>query len=263
MKKYMVMLRQSVLDSLAYGPVAFVWILVEIVELAAPLAIWYGSTPIGGSIGGYSKPQILAYYALIAIVRGFTAWYIHYPVAQLIRSGDFSNLLVKPISSLIQVYFSEGGWKIMRTIVQMPITLAIIFLFVYRLPPADYSSNLLFFLSLVAGLIMSLLITTCFATLSFWVTELGGINGLYFFVNYVFSGELAPLSVYPAWFKIFVDFSPFRFTLSFPLELFFKRLSSTETISGFLVMCSWLVILAVTARRLWNSGIRNHQAYGK
>ena len=263
MRKYLVILRQSILDSLAYGPVAFVWVLIELVEVIAPLAIWYGAIPLGSSIGGYSKLQMLYYYALVVIVRGFTMWYVWSPVSIQIRNGDFSNLLVKPLPAIIQIIVGEVGWKIIRTVVQLPLIIGISALLIFYLPGHDYSMNIAFLASLILGSLVSLLISSCFAALSFWITDMGGFNGLYFFLSYILSGELAPLSVYPQWFGVTALSLPFRYIVSFPLEIFFKKLDLQSILYSFGAGIVWTLFLFWLTRYLWRRGITNYQAYGK
>jgi ABC-2 type transport system permease protein len=263
MRKYAVIFRQSILDSLAYGPVAFIWILVETVELIAPMAIWTASTPISGTFGGYSKIQIIFYYAMASVIKGLTTWYIHFNISHTVRNGDFSNYLTKPLPPLLNIIFEEMGWKVIRFVVHLPLIIFIAFFLTTWLSSGAYYFNLQFLLSIVLGSIISLLISACFGTLSFWLTDLGGLLSFYFFIHFIFNGEMAPLSTYPLWFQSLANILPFRYLLSFPLEIFFGRLSPDLILQGFLVSFLWITILYLLNRFLWKIGLVNFQAYGK
>ena len=98
MRKNLVIYRQSFIDATAYGSTTFVWFLIALLELLVPMAIWFSATPINGTFGGFTRLQLLAYYALMAVVGNFTFWWVHFNIEEDIRSGDLSNILIKPVS---------------------------------------------------------------------------------------------------------------------------------------------------------------------
>jgi ABC-2 type transport system permease protein len=263
MKKYYTIFRQGILDSVAYGPVAFVWILVESVELLAPLVIWTAAVPIGNTFGGYSKIQIVFYYALASVVKGLTTWYTHFNISQGVRTGDFSNYLTKPIPPLVNISFEELGWKVIRFFVHIPLIIFIAYFLITNLSLGTYYLNILFLLSIVLGSILSLLISSCFGTLSFWLTDLGGVVSFYFFIHFMLDGEMAPLSTYPLLLQSFANILPFRYLLSFPLEIFFGRINSELIFQGFAIAVFWAIALFAVNKFLWRIGLNKFQAYGK
>jgi ABC-2 type transport system permease protein len=66
----------------------------------------------------------------------------------------------------------------------------------------------------------------------------------------------------PVWAQDFVNLQPFRFTLSFSLELVVGDLSGRELLIGMALQLLYPVLTVIVARRLWRCGLRNYSAVG-
>jgi ABC-2 type transport system permease protein len=60
----------------------------------------------------------------------------------------------------------------------------------------------------------------------------------------------------------FLDAQPFRYTLSFPLEVLTGRLSSAELARGFAWQAFFCVGLWACYRLIWRYGLRSYSATG-
>jgi ABC-2 type transport system permease protein len=78
----------------------------------------------------------------------------------------------------------------------------------------------------------------------------------------VLSGSVVPLALMPSWSQGFVDHQPFRYTVSFPVEIVAGQLSGPELVAGFGVQLGYVVVFAVIARLVWAAGIRSYSAVG-
>src|SRR3989344_2610036 len=264
MRKSWIILRQSFIDSTAYGSVTLVWILVAMLEILVPLVIWLSATPVGGSFGGFTKSQLLAYYALMTLVGNFTFWWLNFKIEEDIRSGDLSNILLKPISSFRYRLLNQLADKAFSFLARIPI-FVVVFIFFGEVIFTNFTllSLILSIIATLLGSLIYMLISAMFGLFSFWITSTRGFISIYFFSVYLLSGELAPLAFYPTWFRDLTSLLPYRYVLSFPIELILGKLSPTAIVTGFIVEASWLLGLAFLVNLLWRRGLRLYQAYGK
>lgn len=264
MRKNWIILRQSFINSTAYGSTTFVWMIIAMLEIIVPMIIWLSATPINGTFGGFSRAQLLTYYALMAIVGNFTFWWIHFDVEEDIRSGNLSNYLVKPISYFRFRILRQFADKFFNFLSRSPIVILIlIFTGPVLFSSLSPLSLLLAFTASIIGSLVYMLVSLSFGLCAFWITSSRGLINIYFFTVYLLSGELAPLSFYPTWFSQLSSLLPFRYILSFPIELLLNRVTPSQAIGGFLVASLWLVLLYFLTRLLWSRGTFQYQAYGK
>jgi len=75
-------------------------------------------------------------------------------------------------------------------------------------------------------------------------------------------GVVAPLDLFPAQVKAIADFLPFRFMLSFPVEIVSGRLTTADLSIGLITMTFWVAFCIVLYRWLWGRGVKQFSAFG-
>jgi ABC-2 type transport system permease protein len=76
------------------------------------------------------------------------------------------------------------------------------------------------------------------------------------------AGQLSPLSLLPAWLQTAASISPFRWMLSFPVELLLGRVAGTAVYTGLLAQIVWVTLSLLAVRTIWRAGIRRYSAFG-
>ena len=257
MRKYWIIVRQSFINQLAYGSGSLVWFGVALLELIIPMTIWLTASSVSGTFSGYTKSDILTYYILIGIIGNLSFWWTHFDIEGMVRSGELSSLLIKPYSALGHIIFTQFGDKTLSILIRLPI-----FVLVFSYFHISLHISFVAILAIILAILMYLLISLLFGTLSFWITDTGGFVGLFYFSAYLFSGELAPLAFYPPWFTALTSYLPYRYILSFPIEIIMDNVNSTQIFIGFLIGIGWLAILYSVLKVTWKKSLREYQAYG-
>ena len=67
---------------------------------------------------------------------------------------------------------------------------------------------------------------------AFWTTRIGAINQTYFVMMLFLSGQIAPLTLFPYPLQTVAAVLPFRWMISFPVELLLGRLTPVEALTG-------------------------------
>jgi ABC-2 type transport system permease protein len=100
------------------------------------------------------------------------------------------------------------------------------------------------------------------ALAAFWTTRVSAVNQAYYVAALFLSGQVAPLALLPGPVRAAAAFLPFRWTVSFPVELLLGRLTPSQALAGFGAQLAWLAISLVLLRVVWRAGVRAYSAVG-
>ena len=78
----------------------------------------------------------------------------------------------------------------------------------------------------------------------------------------VLAGQLVPLALLPDWAQGSMVYQPFRYVLSFPLELIVGDLSGRDIAMGMLIGLGYACAFVWFARWIWRRGQRSYTAVG-
>ena len=259
---YLQQFKTSFAATLQYRASLVIWLIGHVLEPLVFLIVWSTvSSTSGGSIGGFTSEGFAAYFILLMLVNHVTYTWIMYEFEYRISNGTLSFALLKPIHPI----HSDIADNIASKLITMPFMLIIAGIlslsFHPVLSPAVWSVCLAFPALLLALLIRFLLEWTL-AQAAFWTTRVGAINQIYFVLLLFFSGQLAPLALYPPFIQGVATFLPFRLMISFPLELLLGRLTPSQALVGFAAQVVWLLVSIVLIRIVWRAGIRIYSAVG-
>ncbi len=140
-----------------------------------------------------------------------------------------------------------------------------IFGFIFRANLAISSSPLhwlLWVVSVLMGAVMFFCLDVIEGSLAFWLDEVSGIVAVRHLLMLVLAGQLVPLALMPAWAQGFLDLQPFRYLLSFPIELVVGDLTRSDIAFGLSVQVAWTVALVLGSRWIWSRGQRAYSAVG-
>lgn len=248
--------------SLMYRTQFVVYMVSTAVSVVIGLLIWLRLEASGAELP-VDREFIVSYYLMLAIVRVLTStWHSEY-LTQIIREGQLNAWLVRPGSYLLNLVannFAEKSVKVVAiTLLLLPAW------FVYRqafVLPASAVQWMLFLFALILAAVIQFCLTTAIGSLGFWMDDNAGIARARHVISMVLSGELVPLVLYPAWAFDFLQWQPFRFMLSFPLEVLLGTLSSQQLIYGFAMQLMWTTLSAWLCWFVWQRGLRSYTAIG-
>ncbi len=116
--------------------------------------------------------------------------------------------------------------------------------------------------ALLLAFAMRFVVDWSLALTAFWVTRMAAINQMYGVLVVFLSGQVAPLSLFPEPIRIAATVLPFRWMVSFPVEVLLGRLSPRETLLGFGAQAVWLALGLLVLRPAWRRGVRRYGAVG-
>jgi ABC-2 type transport system permease protein len=99
-------------------------------------------------------------------------------------------------------------------------------------------------------------------SLAFWMQDVNGLIRLKNLVGAFLAGQFIPLALFPPRFAGLLEAQPFRYTLSFPLEVVTGSLTPAATARGFAWQVAYCLGLWCCYRLLWRYGLRSYAATG-
>lgn len=252
----------EITSSFMYRTQFVIYMISTVVSVLIGLMIWLRLDQSGADLP-VNREFIVSYYLMLAIVRVLTTtWHSEY-LATEIRNGRLNRWLIRPGSYLLSILANNFAEKVIKIIVVTVLLLpAAIYWREYFVLPADFSQWMLFLLALVLAAVIQFSLTTAIGSLGFWMDDNTGIARGRHVVGMVLTGELVPLALFPGWAMSFLDWQPFRFMLSYPLEILLGTLSVQQIAYGFAMQILWTTFFVWLCWFTWRRGLRSYSAIG-
>jgi ABC-2 type transport system permease protein len=108
--------------------------------------------------------------------------------------------------------------------------------------------------------VLRFLVEWTLAQAAFWTTRVSSLNQLYFVAMLFLSGQVAPLTLFPPAVQTVAALLPFRWMISFPVELLLGNLTPQQTAIGFAAQAAWIALALILLRLVWRAGVRVYSA---
>ncbi len=259
---YVQQFKTTLASMLQYRASLLIWIIGHILEPVVYLVVWsVVSKSSGGSVGDYTTRDFAAYFILLMLVNHVTYTWIMYEFEYRIRHGSFSFALLKPVHPI----HSDIADNISSKLITLPFMLIIAVVLAAIFHPTFAITGwavAVFIPAMLLAFLIRFLLEWTLAQAAFWTTRVGAINQTYFVLMLFLAGQIAPLTLLPYPIQVAAEVLPFRWMISFPVELLLGQLTLTQALTGLGVQAAWVVVSLVLVRIVWRAGVRVYSAVG-
>jgi ABC-2 type transport system permease protein len=247
--------------NLAYRGAVAIWVLTSIIQPLVFIVVW--RTVAGsGSTGGYTAAQFVAYFLLMMVVDHLTFIWHMWEFEYRIRTGSFSPLLLRPVHPIHHDVCENVSYKLVGLVGILPAAIALAVVFDADLSSTSRAAVVAFLPALLLAMVLRFVVEWCVALSAFWLTKVSAMNAVFFSLFTFLGGQFAPLSVLPAWMQTVAAWTPFPWTLAFPVEVVLGRRTGSELVVGYAAQLIWVAVAVVTLRFLWARATRRYSAVG-
>lgn len=233
----------------------FLWTLNRIVEVVVYIFVWQAIYYQTGNAGGYSIEYMVTYYILVISIKAIATWGINEDIAESIRKGQLNKELLSPISYFkycFGLYMGEIGYAI-------PISIAtfIICSFFWSVQlPVSFINFLLFIFVIILILPISFFIQMIVGTIGFYTNSIWGMQILRQSIISIFSGLIAPLTLFPEWFQKIANILPFKEFIYTPINIYLGNIPLNEI--GFIILklILWSLILYAISKAFFKYSVK-------
>lgn len=259
---YWVQLQTQIAVHIQYRASALIWFFAGIVEPVMFMVVWTTVAGAqGGQVEGYSAGEFAAYFIIFMLVNHATFTWIMWEYGYLIREGTLSGWLLRPLHPIHRDVAQNLAYKVMTLVAMIPATIILIIAFD---PTFNFAlwSTVAFVPALIFAMVLRFLVEWMLAMAAFWTTRVSAINELYFVALLFFSGQLAPLTLFPAPVQAAAWLLPFRWMLYFPVELLLGRVTPEAAVIGYAAQVAWIAGSSLLLMFVWRRGVRQFSAVG-
>lgn len=212
---------------------------------------------------GYSYRQMIAYTFLAGLVARLVRTGFEYEIMEDVKSGKYSKFLVQPLGYFPYRLCSYFGQKLPGQMMILGILAAILLgLTLFWGFPLELSRVLAFLVTLLLAVVLNFLIFYCFSAVAFWIVEIGFLFEGIRIVTVLLSGGIFPLEVFGYRFLQVVSLLPFKYTVSFPINVLNGKVLPAGVIEGIAIQFLWIAGTLFLANVLWRQGGRRYVAVG-
>lgn len=264
MKKYWTIFRVELANMSAYKGAALVWLLFDLFWIAAFPFIWYTViSEQGGTIEGWNTGGVVRYYIFMAFLNNLVFMHPEVHSSNEIYEGRLTNYIVRPVNYVIFTFLHEAAWKVMRTILFVPIFVALIFLGQRFVSLEVGTQAPLAVLGVLLGTPILFLTGLLIAFTSFWLEDSHIAKTIFWISSGLFGGQFAPLTLMPPVFQTIAAYLPFKYAIYFPLQLLSQSVSRDAVVLGFIGQAAWIGVLLIAVYYVWGRGLRVYNAVGR
>ena len=259
---YLTHMKTAIVVQFQYPAANYFYMIGMIAEPVIYLVVWSTiARAQGGSVGGYTPGAFAAYYIVWTLVRNMNIVFTPYGWEGLIRRGELSAALLRPLHPIHNFVSYFAGMKIVVIILWLPLAAFLALVFKPELHP-----TLLQVAAFAAAIWGAYLIRTMLLWLlgmiSFWTTRVSAIFELYFALELLLSGRLVPLSLMPAWVQQLAGYLPFKWAFQFPIEALVGQFTPGLLLAGLGMQVFWISVSVALVEFVWRFGVRRFTAVG-
>lgn len=260
LKTYPTLLKAYWARALEYRGQIIIWILSSVLPLVM-MMVWISVSDTTGPIAGYNSAGFISYYLMVTLFRRLTGVWIIWDMDHDIRQGTLSPQLLKPLNPIHHLFTRVLASKPLQLIlVGPPIFIASVLLNAHY--DLSVSSIALALAATAGGLLIEFFAQALVGATAFWITQSLALAEAWFWIRALLSGWIIPIGVFPAWLHEPLQVLPFRYCLSFPIEIMLGRLTLDQIAFGLIVQYAWVIGLSAAFRLMWRRGLRLYGAVG-
>ena len=258
-RAYPALLRTGLVAAVAYRAEFLIWMFSTNMPLVM-LALW-AAVGRSGPVAGYTQRGFGAYYLAVLLVRLLTGAWVVWEMTFEIKQGTLALRLLRPIHPLIAYSAENLAALPMRGLVAIPVMAG--FLIAGRESLSHDPLHWLLFLPAMAGAwLLTFLVMALIGTLALFVESAISVFEAWLGISSVLSGYLIPLDLFPPALREVALKLPFRFLVSYPVELMLGRLSHRDALLLLGAQWGYVAVASVGLHFVWRSGMRRFGAYG-
>lgn len=256
---YFPFVRNAFLAMLAYRLRYFTGIVTYFVFVSVHYFIWqavYAGKGEGAVINGFTLPEMITYVAVGWIARSMYFSDIDEEIDEIVRSGQISVYLLRPVNFQAMMLSQAFGGTLFRVgFFTVPISVVILLCFPVSLP-ASFGSFVMFLLSLLVAFFIFAQINFLVGLLAFSLKSIQGIVRAKYYLIQFLSGLLLPLTFFPPALRQFLELLPFQTISYVPLQFYLGKLHGTAFFNAILHQVAWVIMLYLLGRICWERALR-------
>lgn len=227
----------------------------RIIEVIVYVFVWQAIYRQTGNAGGLAIEQMVTYYILVTSLRPIALWGVNEDMAHSIRNGQIHKELLNPIS-YFQYYFGVNLGELTFAGIVGIATFICCSIFWRVLIPSNIINFLLFIFILLLSIPITFFLQMIVGTVGFYSNSIWGMQILRKAIISIFSGVIAPITLFPKWFQTISNYLPFKELIYTPINIYLGQISINEIIFVIVKQMIWGILLYIIAKLFFEHAIK-------
>jgi len=249
-------------DFIEYRWYLLFWIVLESSSFFIMYFLWMFIYKSHDMISGYTLSAIITYYLVAYFVRQNTTTYIHWNITGKVNDGYFSHFLFRPMTHRIYYFYHNMGEKIIRFIMLLPMMVLLVFLVKGYLVYPNIKNVGFFLVSFALSFLLNIFFAFLVGYTAFWTEKSESLIYFKDALVYYVSGAMIPITFFGSKIAGILNVLPFRYFVSFPIEIYLGKVSTAQIYSGLFLSVFWLLIFILLDRSVCHYGIKRFSSVG-
>ena len=229
----------------------YLFTLNRIVEIIVYIFVWqaiYGQT---NSNTSFTLSQMITYYILAISFSSMAKWGLNEEMAHAIRNGQINRELLNPLG-YFKYYFGMNLGEMAFAVAVGIATFIICAIFWKLVLPANFLDFILCIFVILLGIPITFFIQVLVGLSGFYTNSIWGMELLKRSIIQIFSGIIAPITLFPMWFQKISEILPFKELIYTPINIWLGQVTYTQVLFVIIKQVIWGVILYYIAKRFFN-----------
>lgn len=234
----------------------YLFTLNRIVEVLVYIFVWQAIYNQTGNAGGFTISQMVTYYVLVISFSSITLFGVNEYMAHSIRNGQINKELLNPISYFKYYFGMNLGEVAFASVIGLSTFIICSFFFELVLPANIFYFILCIFV-IMLGIPITFFIQMIVGTMGFYTNSIWGMQILRKSIIQIFSGIIAPITLFPLWFQEISKWLPFKELIYTPVNIWLGNANMNEIFFVILKQIIWGIILYFIAKKFFNHAVKN------
>jgi ABC-type uncharacterized transport system permease subunit len=250
-------------DMIVYKFEVFIWGILNPIVLAVNYFLWKAIFGYSNqaTIGGFGFEGLVGYYALMFFVNTLTWTNIDQILSERVQRGTLVNIMLKPISTFTHYLYEKIGGTAFSFAGQGLPTLILAMLLVHL--TAMPLNVVLFAVSTILAMFLMFAFVFFVGLSSFWLTHYSGLRMLRSGSVWFLSGNIVPLTFFPAAWQTISNFLPFQYMSYSPVQIFLGKYNLLGSLEVIAIQLIWLAIFLVLVHFGYKVALKRFSAVGQ
>ena len=227
----------------------------RIVEVIVYIFVWKAIFAQTGNAGGFTVEQIITYYILVTTIKPFALWGINEDIAHSIRNGNISEELLNPMTYFQYCFGVNLGEMAFAFVVGLASFIVCSILWGITLQ-FNLLNFILAVIIILVGIIISFFMQMIVGTVGFYSSSIWGMQILKKAIISIFSGIIAPLTLFPEWFQKIANILPFKELIYTPVNVLMGNIELNQIWIIIVKQILWVFITYGIAKIFFNHSIK-------
>ena len=252
MSTYLMFAKNAFRQNVIYRANTAIQILRSGLYLLISFNIWQALYATNSIIENVSLDDMLTYAVLTELLHAFSNSNIGYNIGNRLLTGEIAGDFVRPINIKLYLIATHTGESFYTMLFNcIPISLMTV-IFGTMLPPTNVLNGVLFFVSLILGIILMYQLDYTLGLFVFWLKNHAFITQSMSALRMLFAGTTIPLWFYPDVLRNIALCLPFRYMTFEPISIYLGKTNGIGIAFTICMQLVWIVVIYYLGHSLWS-----------